>query len=207
MDLFAFDRSFYQRGYATVAGIDEAGRGPWAGPVVAAAVILPQDVSLPGLNDSKKLTPRKREQLFPMIMSAALAAGIEIVGHTIIDRDNILQATFAAMRGALSRLSVKPGCVLVDGCLAIPGITLPQHTVVGGDAMSACIAAASILAKVTRDRIMSEYAEQYPQYRFDEHKGYGTKAHSEALAVHGPSPIHRKSFAPVRELLEAGRRG
>jgi ribonuclease HII len=203
MDLFSFDRIYRDKGYSAIAGIDEAGRGPWAGPVVAAAVILPPDAVLPGVNDSKKLTPQKREQLFEQIQSAALGIGVEVVDHTTIDAINILQATYRAMRGALQRLPCSFDLVLVDGW-PIPGLAFPQWAITGGDAKSASIAAASIIAKVTRDRIMVELSAKYPAYLFDKHKGYGTPEHQQALAQHGPCPIHRQSFAPVQKLIAAG---
>jgi ribonuclease HII len=202
MDLFSFDRTYYQKGVRALAGIDEAGRGPWAGPVVAAAVILPPDASLPGINDSKKLTPKKREELFPLIHATARAVGVGIVAHDRIDSLNILEATYAAMRGALTQLSAPADLVLVDGCWTIPGIPFAQEPLVGGDGRSAAIAAASVIAKVTRDRLMTELAKEYPQYSFDKHKGYGTAEHLEALRRYGPCPIHRKSFAPVHRFFE-----
>ena len=201
MDLFSFDEAFYEKGYRTIAGVDESGRGPWAGPVVAAAVIFPPHLTIPGVNDSKKLTPEKREELFPKIHASALAVGVSIVSHQEIDELNILQASFRAMRGALSLLSVKPELVLVDGHLRLPEIQIPQEAITDGDQQSGSIAAASIIAKVTRDRMMVTWAKEYPQYGFEKHKGYGTKQHQEALLRFGPCPIHRRSFGPVRRLL------
>ena len=175
------------------AGCDEAGRGPLAGPVYAAAVILPKDLELPGLTDSKKLTDKKRRELFPLIQEHAIAYGIGMATEQEIDEINILQATFLAMQRALDQLSVKPDLALIDGNREkVFGV--PVKTVVKGDSLSANIAAASILAKVTRDNLMTELAETYPQYGFEIHKGYGTKAHYAALTEHGPSPIHRMTF-------------
>jgi ribonuclease HII len=198
MDLFSFDGQYRKQGYQFIAGIDEAGRGPWAGPVVAATVVLSSRVTIDGLNDSKKLSPRKREKLFDEICAVALSVGIEIVSHEIIDTINILQATYQAMRGSLRQIRVPIDCVLVDGW-AIPGLEYPQVALVGGDGLSASIAAASIIAKVTRDRLMTDLSRLYPEYHFHQHKGYGTPEHLAALRLHGPCAIHRKSFAPVRE--------
>lgn len=197
ISLFEFDKVFYDKGLQFVSGIDEAGRGPLAGPVVAAAVILPKDIFIDGVNDSKKLTEKKRSVLFEEIKQKAFSYGIGIVDSKTIDEINILQATFLAMRKALEQLSVKPNLVLVDGNHTIPNLQNKQQAIVSGDAKSACIACASILAKVTRDNMMLEYAKQYPQYNFEKHKGYGTKAHLEAISKYGPCPIHRMSFAPL----------
>jgi ribonuclease HII len=205
MDLFSFDSNYRQQGYATIAGIDEAGRGPWAGPVVAAAVVLPPDCRIPGLNDSKKLSPARRERLFDEISRTALAVGVAAMSHDVIDSLNILQATYAAMRAALQQISPVPDLVLVDGCWVVPGLACRQVPVIGGDGKSAAIAAASIIAKVTRDRTMMQLAATYPEYQFDKHKGYGTPEHQAALRTYGPCPIHRKSFAPVRACLDEGR--
>lgn len=202
MALYQFDQQYRLAGIDMIAGVDEAGRGPWAGPVVAAAVILPAGVVIAGVNDSKKLTPKKRDTVYDAVMRSAIAVGVEVVAAEIIDTDNILQATFRAMRGALARLSVAPQLVLVDGCWKIPALTLPQKAIVSGDAKSASIAAASIIAKVTRDRMMAVYASEYPRYQFEKHKGYGTKDHYDALCAHGPCPLHRKSFEPVRRVIE-----
>lgn len=181
------------QGYAAVCGIDEAGRGPLAGPVVAAAVILPPDCVIEGLNDSKKLSEKKREQLFDVICAQAAAYAIASVDHQTIDEINILQATFRAMREAVQGLPVPAEFALVDGNRE-PGLTIPCRCIVGGDACCSSIAAASILAKVTRDRYMLEMDARYPEYGFAKHKGYGTKAHNEAILAHGPSPIHRMTF-------------
>ena len=176
-----------------ICGVDEAGRGPLAGPVCAAAVILPKHLQIPGLTDSKKLSDKKRRELFPIIQEQAIAYGIGLSSEAEIDEINILQATFLAMRRALSQLSIRPEIALIDGNRETD-FGLPVKTVVKGDSLSANIAAASILAKVTRDTMMVELAEQYPEYGFEIHKGYGTKAHYEALCTYGPCPIHRKSF-------------
>ena len=180
-------------GLRLICGVDEAGRGPLAGPVCAAAVILPEHLQIPGLNDSKKLTDKKRRELFPVIQEQAVAYGIGLASESKIDEINILQATFLAMRRALEQLTVRPEIALIDGNRETD-FGLPVKTVVKGDSLSANIAAASILAKVTRDNIMVELAQQYPEYGFEIHKGYGTKAHYEALRTYGPCPIHRKTF-------------
>ena len=180
-------------GLQVICGVDEAGRGPLAGPVCAAAVILPKHLRIPGLTDSKKLTDKKRRELFPIIQEQAIAYGIGLASESEIDEINILQATFLAMRRALDQLSVRPEIALIDGNRETD-FGLPVKTVVKGDSLSANIAAASILAKVTRDNLMVELAQQYPEYGFEIHKGYGTKAHYEALGTYGPCPIHRRSF-------------
>ena len=176
-----------------ICGVDEAGRGPLAGPVCAAAVILPRDLEIPGLTDSKKLTDKKRRELVPVIQEQAIAYGIGFATEQEIDEINILQATFLAMQRALDQLNVKPDLALIDGNRE-KDFGLPVKTVVKGDSLSANIAAASVLAKVTRDNLMVEMAETYPQYGFEIHKGYGTKAHYAALREHGASPIHRMTF-------------
>ena len=180
-------------GLHPICGVDEAGRGPLAGPVCAAAVILPEHLQIPGLNDSKKLTDKKRRELFPVIQEQAIAYGIGLASEQEIDEINILQATFLAMRRALEQLTVRPEIALIDGNRETD-FGLPVKTVVKGDSLSANIAAASILAKVTRDNLMMELAQQYPEYGFEIHKGYGTKAHYQALRTYGPCPIHRKTF-------------
>ena len=180
-------------GLHLICGVDEAGRGPLAGPVCAAAVILPEHLQIPCLTDSKKLTDKKRRELYPIIQEQAIAYGIGLASELEIDEINILQATFLAMRRALNQLSVRPEIALIDGNRETD-FGLPVKTVVKGDSLSANIAAASILAKVTRDNIMVELAQQYPEYGFEIHKGYGTKAHYEALRQYGPCPIHRRSF-------------
>jgi len=193
INLWEIENSLYAEGYKMICGVDEAGRGPLAGPVCAAAVILPKGLELPGLNDSKKLTDKKRRELFPVIKEQAIAYGIGLASHEEIDEINILQATYLAMERAIAQLEGKADFALIDGNRA-KDFGLPVRTVVKGDSLSASIAAASVLAKVTRDDIMLEMAEKYPQYAFEIHKGYGTKAHYEALRLHGQSPIHRMSF-------------
>ena len=193
INLWEIENSLYAEGYKAICGVDEAGRGPLAGPVCAAAVILPKGLELPGLNDSKKLTDKKRRELFPIIKEQAIAYGIGFASHEEIDEINILQATYLAMERAIAQLEGKADFALIDGNRA-KDFGLPVRTVVKGDSLSASIAAASILAKVTRDDIMMEMAEKYPQYGFEVHKGYGTKAHYEALRAHGHSEIHRMSF-------------
>ena len=199
-NLITFDKFYYNKGLRFVSGVDEAGRGPLAGPVVAAAVILSEETIIEEVNDSKKLTPKKREVLFDKIKSQALSYGIGIVDNETIDKINILQATFLAMKKALTQLKINPDIVLVDGNHKIPGLEIKQEAIISGDAKSQSIACASILAKVTRDNLMLQYAKQYPQYLFDKHKGYGTKAHIEAIKKFGACPIHRKTFAPISNI-------
>jgi len=203
MNLWQLENEYHDRGYALICGVDEAGRGPLAGPVCAAACVLPRGVEIPGLNDSKKLSEKMREELYPVITDCALAWSVSLVDEKTIDRINILQATFSAMRQAVSTLSVKPDLCLVDGNRD-PGLGLPTQTVVKGDASIASVAAASILAKVTRDRLMCRMDLAYPQYGFAAHKGYGTKAHYAALAAFGPCPIHRLTFLKNLYLDEEG---
>ena len=193
VNMWEIEDGFYADGVKVICGVDEAGRGPLAGPVCAAAVILPPHLEIPGLNDSKKLTDKRRRELMPVIKEQALAYGIAFATHEEIDRINILQATYLAMERALAQLNIKPDIALIDGNRA-KDFGLPVKTVVHGDSLSASIAAASVLAKVTRDDLMLAMAEEYPQYGFEIHKGYGTKAHYEALTAHGPSPIHRMTF-------------
>ena len=193
IDMWEFERKHFDEGYSLICGVDEAGRGPLAGPVCAAAVILPADIEIPGLNDSKKLTDKKRRELYPIICEKAVAYGIAFADHKEIDEINILQATYLAMERAIGKLAVRPDFALIDGNRA-KDFGLPLETIVGGDGRSASIAAASVLAKVTRDDFMLEMAEAFPQYGFDVHKGYGTKAHYAALTANGPSPIHRMTF-------------
>lgn len=193
MGFWEIEDSLYAKGCAAVCGIDEAGRGPLAGPVCAAACILPQDLQIEGLNDSKKLSAKKREALYDVITEQAIAWAVCLIDEARIDEINILQATFEAMRGAVGKLSVLPDYCLVDGNRD-PGLGLPTLTVVKGDAKCATVAAASILAKVTRDRLMVEYDRLYPGYGFAVHKGYGTKAHYAAIDKLGLCPIHRRTF-------------
>ena len=186
----------YEKQYASfgiVCGVDEAGRGPLAGPVVAGAVILPPDCTILYINDSKKLSAKKREELYPVIMEQAVAAGSGMATPQRIDEINILQATYEAMREAIHNLGVQPD-ILLNDAVTIPGISIRQIPIVKGDAKSISIGAASIIAKVTRDRLMEEYDSILPEYGFASNKGYGTKAHIEALKAYGPTPIHRKSF-------------
>ena len=183
----------YAEGFRVICGVDEAGRGPLAGPVCAAAVILPPHTRIPGRNDSKKLTDKKRRELFPVICEQALAYGIGMATEQEIDEINILQATFLAMQRAMDQLQVRPDLALIDGNRQ-KDFGLPVKTVVKGDSLSANIAAASVLAKVTRDDLMIRQATEFPEYGFEIHKGYGTKAHYAALEQYGPSPIHRMTF-------------
>ena len=192
-DLWAYEREAFADGVKLVCGVDEAGRGPLAGPVCAAAVILPPELVIPGLNDSKKLTDKKRRELYDVITAEAVSYGIAFASEKEIDEINILQATFLAMARAMEKLTPQPELALIDGNRA-KDFGLPVRTIVKGDSLSASIAAASILAKVTRDRLMEQYDEAYPQYGFAVHKGYGTKRHYEALREFGPSPIHRMTF-------------
>jgi len=191
--LLRYEEVYWRKGIVHVAGVDEAGRGPLAGPVVAAAVIFPHGVVIDGVNDSKKLTEKKRDLLFDAIRSAAVAVGVGVVDHEEIDRINILQASMLAMRIAIANLNVQPGQLLVDGNF-FRHTLYPVLNIVKGDARSHSIAAASIIAKVTRDRMMCELDALYPRYNFARHKGYGTSAHIAAIAEHGQCPIHRRSF-------------
>ena len=189
--MMQFEHKYEHLGY--LCGIDEVGRGPLAGPVVACAVILPKDCDILWLNDSKKLTAKKREELYDVILEGAVSVGIGMASPERIDEINILQATYEAMRQAVSRLSVQPQLLLNDA-VTIPEIQIPQVPIIKGDAKSVSIAAASIVAKVTRDRMMEEYDKVLPEYGFASNKGYGSAAHIEALKKYGPSPIHRKTF-------------
>jgi len=192
-NMWEIEQSYYDRGVMLVCGVDEAGRGPLAGPVCAAAVILPPNINIPGLNDSKKLSDKKRRELFPVIKEKALSYGIGFADEKEIDEINILQATYLAMERAISQLTITPEMALIDGNRS-RDFGVPVMTVVHGDSLSASIAAASVLAKVSRDDVMMEMATKYPMYAFDVHKGYGTKAHYAALREFGPCPIHRMSF-------------
>jgi ribonuclease HII len=191
-----YERALEFFGYRAVCGIDEAGRGPLAGPVVAAAVILPPSCSIVGIRDSKQLSPHKRELLFNQIMSDAIAVGTGIVENETIDQVNILNATLLAMEKSLEALSLMPDYLLIDA-LTLPRIKLPQKGIIHGDSLSISIAAASIVAKVTRDRLMHQYHAEFPEYNFSEHKGYGTKEHLSKIKVHGPCRLHRKTFRGV----------
>lgn len=189
--MFAYEREYHD--YQYICGIDEVGRGPFAGPVVACAVILPKNCNILYLNDSKQVAEKKREELYDQIMKEAIAVGIGYNTPERIDEINILQATYEAMRDAIGQLAIKPDLLLNDA-VTIPEISIPQVPIIKGDAKSGSIAAASIVAKVTRDRLMCEYAKIYPEYMFEKNKGYGSKEHRDALKLYGPTPIHRKSF-------------
>lgn len=191
---FAYEQSLWQQGIAPVCGVDEAGRGPLAGPVCAAAVILPENAVIEGLNDSKKLTEKRREALYDVIREQAVAYAVAFATVEEIEEHNILQATFMAMSRAVEGLSTVPAFALIDGNQIPPRLPVPARSIVGGDGISASVAAASILAKVTRDRLMVQLDAEYPGYGFQKHKGYGTKEHREALRTLGPSPVHRLSF-------------
>ncbi|HEX3038436.1 MAG TPA: ribonuclease HII [Oscillospiraceae bacterium] len=201
MDWFAYESNAKQQGYHTICGIDEAGRGPLAGPVFAAAVILPDGYYIEGLNDSKKLSAKKRELLYDQITEIAVSYSISFATEKEIDQINILQATFLAMQRAFQGLQVKPDCSLVDGN-RMPKLGVPTQTIIKGDGLSANIAAASILAKVSRDRLMLELDAIYPEYQFAKHKGYGTALHTELIKKYGPSPIHRITF--LKKILGDG---
>ena len=192
-NMWQFEEELFAQGYKLVCGVDEAGRGPLAGPVSAAAVILPEHLEIPGLDDSKKLSDKRRRELFPIIKEQAIAYGIGLASHEEIDEINILQATFLAMERAIAGLQVKPEFALIDGNRE-KDFGLPVKTVVKGDSLSANIAAASVLAKVTRDMLMEEAAVEYPGYGFEVHKGYGTRAHYDALRQQGACAIHRMTF-------------
>ena len=193
VDLWAIHREFRDKGFQMICGVDEAGRGPLAGPVCAAAVILPEDFEIPGLNDSKQLTDKKRRELYPIIMEQAISYGIAFVDEKIIDRDNILNATLQAMKEAIGQLDPQPDLALIDGN-RVTEFGVEAVPIVKGDAKVASIAAASILAKVARDQYMEEMDRLYPEYGFAIHKGYGTKRHYAAVTEHGLCPIHRKTF-------------
>ncbi|MFA5318243.1 MAG: ribonuclease HII [Patescibacteria group bacterium] len=203
---FSYEQNLQQQGYNLIAGIDEAGRGPLAGPVAAAAVIfdfneVPE--KLKTIADSKKLTANKRGELYNIIMQKALAVGVGLCDHVTIDRINILQATFLAMKKALGGLKHAPNIILLDGQLPLPNYSSPQEAIINGDNLIFSIAAASIIAKVTRDRIMEDMHKKYPNYFFNKHKGYGTKLHINALKLYGPCEIHRRSFKPVKSLISS----
>lgn len=201
MDMLEYEKKLWENGYELVAGVDEAGRGPLAGPVYAAAVIFPKGIVIDGVNDSKKLSEKRREELFGVIIENALAYSIASVDEKEIDRINILNASMKAFKLALDGLTVKADFALLDGNRA-PELDIPYETVVKGDAKVQAIAAASILAKVSRDRYICEMDKLYPQYGFAKHKGYPTKEHKEAVAVFGPSPIHRLTFKGVAEYVK-----
>jgi ribonuclease HII len=201
----SFERSAYRRGYRVIAGVDEAGRGPLAGPVVAAAVVLPPDFRLDGVRDSKQLTEKKRYRLYDLILNGALGWGLGVVEPSVIDRINIFQATRHAMKEAVQQISPPADYLLIDGARAQRlNLSITQETIIRGDSLSISVACASIIAKVSRDRIMEIYHHQFPQYNFISNKGYGTKAHLDAIRCHGPSKIHRRSFKGVKETVDQG---
>lgn len=193
-------KELYQAGYRAIAGIDEVGRGPLAGPVVAAAVILPPGCKIKGLNDSKKIPKKKHQEIYQAVLDKALAVGIGLIDNEIIDQVNIYEATKLAMKEALSKLSLKPDYLLIDAMKL--DIDIPQESIIKGDANSLSIAAASIVAKVTRDKLMADYDKEYPGYDFAQNAGYGTKSHLQGLERHGVTPIHRKTFEPVKSMCE-----
>lgn len=201
-DQYALEKLAMRRGYTAIAGVDEAGRGALAGPVVAAAVILPPDGDFTGIDDSKKLSPQQRDVLYDKIMAQALAVGIGFGDEQLVDRINILQATLHAMTLAVRSLSLTPDYLLIDG-ISSPSLDIPAQTIKKGDSASFSIAAASIVAKVTRDRFMVSLGEKYPDYGFPLHKGYGSQAHLAAIAALGPCPVHRMTFRGVREHVGA----
>ena len=200
-DLF-FEKKLVESGYKYIAGVDEAGRGPLAGPVVAAAVILPEEFSSNQLNDSKKLSSSKREKIYNELMNvdSKVISAFAVIDEVVIDKINILRATHMAMAQASSNLSIEPSFVIIDG-MPIKDFPFNNESIIKGDSKSLSIAAASVIAKVERDRIMLNYSKKYPEYKFEKHKGYGTKLHLEALKEFGPCKIHRKSFAPVKKFL------
>jgi len=201
-DLSRVEESLFDGGYTLVAGVDEAGRGPLAGPVVAAAVIIPRGTVIEGLADSKKLSPRRRDQLFDDIAASNSICSVGVIDNITIDKVNILKASLLAMRKAVMGLESRPEFVLIDGQYTIPNVSLPQFAVIGGDALCGCISAASIIAKVTRDRIMDRYQELYPDFSFSVHRGYPTPQHLSELKMFGPTDIHRRTFRPVEEVLK-----
>ena len=197
---YSIEKEIISNGYEFVAGVDEAGRGPLAGPVCAAAVILPTDLEIEGLNDSKKLSEKRREALYDVVINSALAYDIQLVDQDVIDEINILEATMLAMTRAVENLSIPADYVIIDGNRIPKSLKTPSQAVVKGDAKSMSIAAASILAKVTRDRLMLELAKDYPEYEFERHKGYGTKLHCEKLLEYGPCKLHRKTF--IKKIMD-----
>lgn len=197
------EENLYAKGHTAVCGVDEVGRGPLAGPVVAAAVVIPRGIVIPGVNDSKKLSSRQRDEVFAEIIERGIPCAIGIIDHETIDKVNILRASLMAMRKAVVDLNPAPDVLLVDGSFGIPNLPQAQFAIVGGDARCRSIGAASIVAKVTRDRIMDRYQELYPSFTFSVHKGYPTPAHLEELEQYGPCAIHRKSFKPVAKYLQS----
>ena len=198
--MLRYEKELYKAGYQAIAGIDEVGRGPLAGPVVAAAVILPPECKIKGLNDSKKIPKKKHKDIYQAVMDKALAVGIGLMDSEIIDQVNIYEATKLAMKEALSKLSLKPDYLLIDAMKL--DIDIPQESIIKGDANSLSIAAASIVAKVTRDKLMADYDKEYPGYDFAQNAGYGTKSHLQGLERNGVTPIHRKTFEPVKSMCE-----
>jgi len=198
--MLRYEKELYKAGYQTIAGIDEVGRGPLAGPVVAAAVILPPGCKIKGLNDSKKIPKKKHQEIYQAVLDKALAVGVGLMNNEIIDQVNIYEATKLAMKEALSKLSLKPDYLLIDAMKL--DIDIPQESIIKGDANSLSIAAASIVAKVTRDKLMADYDKEYPGYDFAQNAGYGTKSHLQGLERHGVTPIHRKTFEPVKSMCE-----
>ena len=202
-DLLAYEKELYQNGYELICGCDEAGRGPLVGPVVAGAVILPKNYQLEGLTDSKKLSEKKREKFFEIIKKDAIAYGIGIVSPQVIDEINIYEASRLAMKEAIKNMQVKPDYVITDA-MPMPGYEIPVKSIIKGDAKSITIAAASVLAKVTRDHILYEMDREHPEYEFARHKGYPTKRHLELLKLYGPTKDYRFTYGPVRDLIEIG---
>ncbi|CAM3541498.1 ribonuclease HII [Streptococcus sanguinis SK1 = NCTC 7863] len=198
--MLRYEKELYQTGFRAIAGIDEVGRGPLAGPVVAAAVILPPGCKIKGLNDSKKIPKKKHQDIYQAVMDKALAVGVGLIDNEIIDQVNIYEATKLAMKEALSKLCLKPDYLLIDAMKL--DIDIPQESIIKGDANSLSIAAASIVAKVTRDKLMADYDKEYPGYDFAQNAGYGTKSHLQGLERHGVTPIHRKTFEPVKSMCE-----
>ena len=208
MYTFVKEKEIFKKGFISLGGVDEAGRGPLAGPVVAACVVLtpdfkPANQNIFQVNDSKKLSGKKREELYEIIIENVKEVGVGICDHKTIDRINILEATFLAMKKAISSLKKRPEFLLLDGRFKIPNLSIAQEAIIKGDELIFSVAAASIIAKVERDRIMKALHNDYPEYGFDKHKGYGTKLHVENLKKHGSSPVHRVSFKPVKKLLSA----
>jgi ribonuclease HII len=201
-DLTRVEKSLFEKGYKLIAGVDEAGRGPLAGPVVAAAVAMPCGLKIDGIADSKKLSRRRREELFDLIINSEALCAVGVIDNITIDKVNILRASLMAMRKAVISLAAKPEFILVDGPYTIPNVEIPQFAIVGGDALCDSISAASIIAKVTRDRIMDKYQELYPDFSFSIHRGYPTPQHLEELRIFGPTEIHRKTFRPVEEIIK-----
>ena len=202
IELKKIDKEFFDKGVKYIAGIDEAGRGPLAGPVVVASVILPQDSMIEGVNDSKKISESKREKLFEIITKEAISYGIGIIYQNEIDEINILQATKKGVTEAIRNMDIKPNIIMVDALSGINTLGIPYKSIIKGDAKSYSIAAASIIAKVTRDRIMREWDKVYPEYGFGSHKGYGTAKHIAAIREYGPCPIHRKTFITKFSIVE-----